>query len=331
MCEISRNEKIITDFKNGDNISTLEKKYGGSRKTLRKILFDSGLIDSIESTRKCYFRGQGRDELKEQVLLKYKNEKDLIVLANEFKIPITSIYSLLRKEKVFDPKYGKIFHNERVRKYPVDEHFFDVIDTEEKAYFLGILYADGTNSLKKCEIKLSLQEDDYEILEKLNKLFQPTKPILIGKGKREPNRKEQYRLIINSKILSYRLNDLGVVPNKTFKVTYPEWMPDHLHRHFIRGYFDGDGCVTFNKANQYLILGLTGTENMMLGIQNILIQQAGFNKVKLSTRFPERHNNTRSLSYSGNGNARKLYKFLYNDTTIYMVRKKNKFDKHLTF
>ena len=63
------------------------------------------------------------------------------------------------------------------RKYPVDEQFFDEIDSEEKAYFLGMLYADGTNSMKKTEVSLRLQEEDYEILTKLNNLLQPTKPL----------------------------------------------------------------------------------------------------------------------------------------------------------
>ena len=49
------------------------------------------------------------------------------------------------------------------RKYPIDEQFFDAIDSEEKAYFLGMLYADGTNSMKKTEVSLRLQEEDHEV------------------------------------------------------------------------------------------------------------------------------------------------------------------------
>jgi hypothetical protein len=170
------------------------------------------------------------------------------------------------------------------RKYPIDEEFFNEIDSEEKAYFLGMLYADGTNSTKKTEVSLRLQEEDYKLLSKLNNLLQSTKPLL--PIVRDKKRKILYRMIINSKKISYKLNELGVVPNKTFKLIYPIWLNKNLHNHFIRGYFDGDGCVTFNKANQHLQVTFTGTESMILGIQDILIEMTGLNKVKIFTRNP---------------------------------------------
>jgi len=122
---------------------------------------------------------------------------------------------------------------------------------------------------------------------------------------------------------------LGVVFNKTFKLTYPIWLDENLDNHFIRGYFDGDGCVTFNKANKYLQISFCGTESLLLGIQNILIDKCGLNKVKMYTRYPKRNNNTRSLMYSGKQNSIKFYNFLYQDSTLYMKRKKDKFDKYL--
>jgi len=319
---------IINDYKNGFNLSKLVNKYGGRRITLRKILFKYNLIESIEPKRKKYFEGKANIEVRNQLLERYKEEKNLTVLSKEFDIPKISIWNLLKKECVFNSKYGKIIQNEKVRKYPVNEDYFNNIDCEEKAYFLGILYADGTNSLKKTEIKLSLQEDDLEILIKLNNLLQPTKPILF-KPKISEKHKNQWALIINSKIVSYKLNELGIVPNKTFKVIYPQWLDKKLNRHFIRGYFDGDGCVTFDKYNRQLCFSFTGTENIVLNIENILINKSNLNNVKLSTRFPERNDNIRSLCYSGNGNSRNFYDFIYNDATIYMKRKKDKFEKHL--
>ena len=318
---------IINDYKNGDNISTLEKFYGGSRKTIRKILFNEGLIDSIEPKRRCYLTGKENKNVGDKLLLRYESEKDLRILNKEFNVPIMSLFNFLRKKNVFDGKYGRQLKIDETRKYPLNEHYFDNIDCEEKAYFLGMLYADGSNSLKKTEVSLRLQEDDYEILFKLNNLLQPTKPIhlIIKKG----NRKKQYRLGINSKKVSYRLNELGVVPNKTFKVTYPTWLNENLENHFIRGYFDGDGCVTFNKCNEHLQISFTGTENMILNIQKILIDKAELNMVKIFTRYPERNNNIRMLFYSGNGNSKKFYDFIYDNATIFMERKKNKFYKHI--
>lgn len=318
---------IVSDYRLGYSISKLELKYGGRRKTLRKILFEAKLIDSIEPKRKKYFVGKDNIEIKNKLLLRYCEEKDLSVLSNEFNIPVMSIYNCLRKERVFDSKYGKEIHNNKVRKYSLNEHFFDVIDTEEKAYFLGILYADGTNSLKTGEVSLRLQENDIEVLKTLNNLIQPLKPIKFIPRKSESHENLR-RLIINSKVVSNRLNELGIMPNKTFKLKYPKWLSENLHCHFIRGYFDGDGCVTFNKNNKQLCIGFTGTENMMTGIQEILIKKISFSKVKLYTRHPERNHNIKSLLYSGNGNAKRFYDYLYNNATIFMERKKNKFNKN---
>ena len=67
--------------------------------------------------------------------------------------------------------------SELKRKYPIQEDFFDVIDTEEKAYVLGLLYADGYNNTDRNSVSLSLKESDKEILEKVTSLIQPTKPL----------------------------------------------------------------------------------------------------------------------------------------------------------
>lgn len=325
---MKNSSEIIRDFNLGYNISELESKHGGSRKTLRKILFDAKLIHSIEPTRKKYFEGKNNVEIKSKLLLRYETEKDLLVLSKELNIPVMSIYNLLKKMGVYNNSFGRQLHHDKVRKYPLDEHFFDIIDTEEKAYFLGILYADGTNSINRGEVSLRLQENDVEILKTLNNLIQPSKPVgyIPQKTKKHKNCR---RLTINSKKISNKLNEFGMTPNKTFKLTYPTWLDDDLYRHFIRGYFDGDGCVTFNKINQQLCISFTGTDNMMLSIQKILMKSLKFSKTKLSNRFPERNNNTRSLLYFGNGNSRKFYEYLYGDSKIYMVRKKNKFEKHL--
>lgn len=320
--------EIIYDYDNGSNLSTLEKKYHKTRKTIRKVLFAEGLIDSIEPKRRNYFKGSNNDDIKNQLLIKYKTEKDLRKLCIEFNIPYMSIYNLLKKEMVFNSSFGKILRVSETRKYSINEQYFNEIDCEEKAYFLGMLYADGTNSMKSTEIALRLQIDDYEILEKLNNLLQPNKPISVIL--KEGNRKIQYCLLINSKIISYRLNELGMTPNKTFTLKYPDWLHDELHQHFIRGYFDGDGCVSFNKLNKQLCFSFTGTENMMLGIQEKLINDCGYTLSKLNIRHPERYDNIRTLSYFGNGNSRKMYDYLYDNANIYMKRKKNKFNKHLT-
>ena len=213
------------------------------------------------------------------------------------------------------------------RKYPVNEDFFDVIDTEEKAYLLGLLYADGTNSTGKTEVKLALHEQDVEILDFFKTLIQPTKPLYFvdSKGKRG----DYYKLVFNSKKLSYRLSDLGVIPSKTFKLVFPDFIEEKLIHHFIRGYFDGDGNIHYNKSCKQLMFSITSTESFLLSLQMVLINNCYLNKVKLSCRHPERNNSIRQLTYCGNKSVKRLYEWLYNDAKIYLKRKKLYYENYL--
>ena len=71
--KIDNGLNIINDYKNGHNISMLQQNYGGSRKTIRRILFKEGLIKSIEPIRKCYFIGKENDNIAEKLLLRYES------------------------------------------------------------------------------------------------------------------------------------------------------------------------------------------------------------------------------------------------------------------
>src|SRR5690606_34041342 len=93
-------------------------------------------------------------------------------LAEYYNVSSVAVNALLRRYG-----YKAKSQSELQRKYNIDETFFDVIDTEEKAYFLGFLYADGYNNTDRNSVALSLKEDDKEILEILNNLLQPNKPL----------------------------------------------------------------------------------------------------------------------------------------------------------
>src|SRR5690606_4239788 len=136
----------------------------------------------------------------------------------EYPISLTAINGLLRRNG-----YKAKSQSELQRKYNIDETFFDVIDTEEKAYFLGFLYADGYNNTDRSSVALSLKEDDKEILEKLNNLLQPNKPL----GHKKSG---QTALLISNKHISQRLVELGCHRAKTYTLVFPseEQVPKHL-------------------------------------------------------------------------------------------------------
>lgn len=225
-------------------------------------------------------------------------------------------------------------NSEANRKYKIQEDFFDCINTQEKAYFLGILFADGYNNTDRNSVTLSLSEKDRALLTALNTLLQPTKPVLFINLWRNrlkcPNTQDQYRLTIGNKHISQKLAELGCVKAKTFDLTLPgdDAVPKGLLRHFVRGYFDGDGSICNYVSGGYpkVTTSMTSTEEFLNGIQVLMQQELCFNPVKLLCRFPERGNNIRSLCYSGRVKCSKFRDWLYKDATIFLERKKQVFD-----
>lgn len=124
-----------------------------------------------------------------------------------------------------------------------NEDFFHTIDTEEKAYWLGFLMADGCMSQKKNgyanSIHIGLARQDRQHLVKFNKSVDTNKPIYDFKSQGH-NKSE---IEISSNIMFDDLCSYGCVPNKTYKITWVNLKNDTLQFAFIRGYFDGDGSI----------------------------------------------------------------------------------------
>lgn len=134
------------------------------------------------------------------------------------------------------------------RKYNLEEHYFDIIDTEDKAYMLGFIYADGNNFFKLNRIALKLSIIDKEILVKFSNIMFGEELIKYEKRKNKQGKEFEY-VVLNyfSKHMSRHLATLGVVENKSHKITFPEWLDKSLYRHFIRGLIDGDGWIYLPK------------------------------------------------------------------------------------
>jgi len=250
-------------------------------------------------------------------------------LTNYFPISQVAINALLRRNG-----YNVKSASELKRKYPIQEDFFDKINTEKKAYILGLLYADGYNQTERNTVSISLKEDDKDILEKITSIIQPTKPlihIITNKSKKGfENSQNQYRLTINNKHISQRLVELGCGKAKTHNLIFPteEQVPSYLIRHFVRGYFDGDGSVSGDKQKQF---GFVGTTDFLLPLQQILMKELNFSETKLDQRHKDREDSIRALRYCGINQCIAFRDWLYEDATIFLERKKNIFDTCIHF
>lgn len=153
-------------------------------------------------------------------------------------------------------------------KYELNETYFDCIDTENKAYILGLLYADGNVGKETNIIQISLQESDKSILEKMQKEIGSTHPLkMIPYNSKNPNWKNQFCLSISNKYMHDSLVKQGLVPNKSLILKYPNFLENNLQRHFIRGYMDGDGSISQNPKDKRA--SLVGANDFCLSIRQI--------------------------------------------------------------
>lgn len=211
-------------------------------------------------------------------------------------------------------------------KYQIDETYFDTIDTQEKAYILGFLYADGNHIAKngKYTIRLNIHNKDIQILYDINKLLNHNKPIRLYKQMSE--------LEIANKHVSQKMIGYGLMPNKTFSLTFPEWMPDNLKWHFIRGYFDGDGSVYITKPYAKMKspscgVSIVGTEFFCVSLGHILKEELDINTY-MRSRHPERNTTTRQIYIGGNRQAKKFLDRIYLGASMYLARKYDIYHKH---
>lgn len=129
-----------------------------------------------------------------------------------------------------------------------NENYFDIIDTPQKAYFLGLLYADGCishttrTSGSICYIMaIALQEDDKYVLEKFRIEMERPNNLLFIRG--NDHRKAKFCFTVSGEKIHHDLEKHGCVERKSLILQFPTTVPEELMSHFIRGYFDGDGCI----------------------------------------------------------------------------------------
>jgi len=212
--------------------------------------------------------------------------------------------------------------SEAATKYTFDKNYFKNIDSEEKAYFLGLLFADG--NVFKRTMSISLQDQDKNILEHFKSSIQYTGPLLINN--KLGNRRTQLRLSITSTSLATDLKLHGICKNKAFNILFPKCISEQLFSHFIRGYFDGDGCIYTNAIKNDYLISMIGPKLFLEDIQKILINTLGLSQTKLYNPQNCKETGLHTLTYQGKKNVLKIGQFLYQDASCFINRK---YDKYL--
>lgn len=212
----------------------------------------------------------------------------------------------------------KLNLNADLRKYRANDTFFDVIDSEEKAYLLGFLYADGylaSDGRMGCRLKI----DDIEIIKLIQKYICPNSPIEYSNNQNF-KRKPQCSIRWKSEQMYQRLLNLDFCVDKTHTDSKVfQYIPESFKKDFIRGFLDGDGCLvcSSNKDSNWRKISVcwtNGTSEVLKGIFNYFKDIEGGIIRDHSTYFTLRYDRIKSVQ--------KIVKHIYKNANLFLSRKK---------
>lgn len=218
-------------------------------------------------------------------------------------------------------------HTETIRKWMVsegvirhrgpksmigDENYFDNINTPEKAYWLGWLMADGCVT-DSGNIKLNVALKDKKLVDDFLLAIQSTNKTLTKKNRNKTTNKEyaSYWCSLTSIHMVQSLNKYGVVPRKSDHEIFP-LINKEFYRDFIRGYFDGDGCVYIDYNHPHFTISICGSKEILTEI-NGLFKNLG--KIRRSHGICELRFD--DIKYM----IAVFYHYFYDNSNLYLERK----------
>lgn len=198
------------------------------------------------------------------------------------------------------------------RPFP-NKDIFETIDTEEKAYWLGFLYADGSVGSSRAQIELGLKLEDIDHVQKFKDFIGLDNKI----GIREKTKSCRYSF--RSSEFKEHLIKQGCFPNKSLILKFPTYnqVPKELMKHFMRGYFDGDGWICHTDKTE--CIGFIGTYDFVSGAMK------EFNLKENKIANVHRENGAKRYQLYQKEEFMKFLDLLYSDATIYLERKYQKY------
>lgn len=306
---------LISEYQSGKSINQIAKEHHKDSSTLCRILKEHNVPRNPRNTEKIAQLNAYTEDEKQEIIDLFLSGKSLSFIRKHYHRDMKSMTKLLRERGIDS--------SQRSRKHIFNQDFFNSIESEKQAYWLGFIMADGSitqtddSCLKPNRLQINISIVDIGHLYKFAlDMDAPTiEPDIYTPSEETYGDREMCRIYFNSSSMCSRLNDLGVIQNKTGYEIMPE-LPLDLQRHFIRGFFDGDGCITSGPS-----FYICGNQQILLQIQNILMSRCSLNQTKLVS-YPHKKADIYNLTYGGKLQLQRIYHFLYDDATIFLERKK---------
>ena len=294
-------DKIVKNYLKGMTMKEAVKEFGCSWSVCQDELKRRGI-----SARKPGTYQSPSQKDKDKMIKNYLKGMTAQEAGESIGVTFTTCLKELKRRGI------KSRDSQSYRRLPIDENFFEKIDTEEKAYWLGFITADGSVDEKRNILHFTLKLPDKPHLEKFLKAI------------KHPRKIQEYftnngnwvcKITISNKKLIADLVRCGIHQKKTFTVKPYKCRNKKLQKAYWRGIIDGDGHLLKNESNRYYI-GLSGNIYMISGFITFVKK----NGVLLNNKI-SKNGNTFSITTAQKNKVRKIAHLLYKDASIYLDRK----------
>lgn len=264
-----------------------------------------------------------------------QEDKDLIIkLFQKDRLTIDDIIKIIPTTRRAVPKVLKEagINTTRKNRYTLNEYYFDNVNTERKAYWLGIIASDG--SITKTNY-FALSMTDRDVIEQLKTDINYTGEVYTPRV--TSNKSTIYRINFSSKIFCDSLRALGIKENKSLVLNDFPKINTNLIKHFIRGYFDGDGSINvstnktiINNKTYYTTrwnFNIIATYKFCITLDNFIYKICGYRgNISMSYKC----NKMFYYKISAKDFLFWMYHFLYDEATFSMKRKYDKWHDFLS-
>lgn len=299
-------ENILNRYYQGESPTLLESEFNlasGSIKYIRKKL-----------NKPAYKKFS--DALLKQIVQEHMNGKLMKDIEMEYNISHYTVYRYMEKNNIE-------FKNQHGRKNHFNQDYFSCIDHQDKAYWLGFIYADGNvactggGNTKTNRLTINISHKDVELLEAFcEDIGLDSSNIVTYEPKGTYSNSLMSRIYLNSIKLCADLEQLGVYPNKTGTLSSFPNIPSEMIPHFLRGFFDGDGWIETNNN----VLGFVSDELFIEQIDFYL-----FNKLNIDPGYIYKENRkdfpVYYLKYYKTESIKAIYSLFYKDANRSLKRK----------
>lgn len=330
-------EELIKDYQNLYTIKELSQKYHITQGDVKKILKNKDIY--IRTAAETWILKRNKEFSLEQiesiVVDNYVNKKfGQLKSGRQFGLSDRTVKNILLKNNIQIRNLHESIcvanqtNDRTTQHYEKNPNFFKE-ENSNMAWLLGFLASDGNISKNGNRIRIELSVVDKEILKRIKEIVKIENPIKIRENKRG------FVLASLDWSCAEHKKDLekyNIIPQKTYTLLPPTKLNEKFYIDYIRGYFDGDGTINLNLTrggkSKGLRWGICGASKPVLEwIIGVLEERYSIPSVNIH-KDSSHEEDFYSFVYSTNA-TRKIYDILYTNNTLFLKRKKEKYEKLL--